>query len=116
MHIDEGVEHDRITASRFTEHHGLETGRYAERSDLRNGHVSQLIVVDLNAGTERLVLETNHLTESPNWTPDGAWFVVNGHGKLYRLPGLEPLSLMSQHVDLLRDRGVQVGESRTVST
>lgn len=72
--------------ARSTEHHGLETGRYAGRSDLQVGQVSQLIVVDLDTGSERLVLETERLIESPNWTPDGAWFVVNGHGKLYRLP------------------------------
>jgi TolB protein len=67
-------------------HHGLDTNRYPGRHDLQPGQVSQLIVADLAAGTEQVVLETDLLIESPNWTPDGDWLVVNGGGKLYRFP------------------------------
>jgi Tol biopolymer transport system component len=65
---------------------GLETSRYPGRSALQNGQVSQLIVADLGTGQETLVLQVDQLIESPNWTPDGTTFVVNGGGRLYRLP------------------------------
>jgi Tol biopolymer transport system component len=64
---------------------GLETGRWPGRSDLQAGQVSQLIVADAEDGTQRLVLQTDRLIESPNWTPDGEWLIVNGEGNLYRV-------------------------------
>ena len=64
---------------------GLETGRYPGRSDLQAHQVSQLVVTDVTTGQQRLVLETDQLIESPNWTPDGRWFIVNGQGRLYRV-------------------------------
>ncbi|MCU1474821.1 biopolymer transporter Tol [Amnibacterium sp.] len=64
---------------------GLETGRWPGRSDLQAGQVSQLIVADAEDGTQRLVLQTDRLIESPNWTPDGEWLIVNGQGSLYRV-------------------------------
>jgi Tol biopolymer transport system component len=79
---------------------GLEVGRSPGRSALQPGQISQLVVVDLRNRTERVVFETDTLIESPNWTPDGRWFVVNGGGRLYRLPvdgsgGLEHIPVES---------------------
>src|SRR4051794_18365797 len=65
---------------------GLETNRYAGRSSLQPGQVSQLIVTDVDTADEQLILEIDTLIESPNWSPDGATFVVNGSVNLYRLP------------------------------
>ncbi len=64
---------------------GLETGRSPGRSALQHHQVSQLVVMDVTKGEQRLVLETDRLIESPNWTPDGDWFIVNGQGRLYRV-------------------------------
>ncbi|MHA6669833.1 TolB family protein [Homoserinimonas sp. A447] len=47
--------------------------------------MSQLIVKEVGSDDEHVLLETDFLIESPNWTPDGAWIIVNGGGKLYRL-------------------------------
>jgi Tol biopolymer transport system component len=64
---------------------GLETGRWPGRSALQDHQVSQLVVTDVATLEQRLVLETDRLIESPNWTPDGLWFIVNGQGRLYRV-------------------------------
>ena len=67
-----------------TNSRGLETGRYPGRTTIQSGQVSQLIVADLANGTETLILQSDKLVESPNWTPDGKWLVVNSEGKLLR--------------------------------
>ncbi|HEY0375222.1 MAG TPA: biopolymer transporter Tol [Amnibacterium sp.] len=64
---------------------GLQPGRWPGRTDLQAGQVSQLIVADADGGGRRLVLQTDRLIESPNWTPDGEWLIVNGQGRLYRV-------------------------------
>src|SRR3954453_394168 len=79
-----------------TESAGLETGRSPGRSDLQQGQVSQLIVVDIEDATQRLVLQTDRLIESPNWPPDGEGLMVNGRARLSRVRGdgsgaLEPI-------------------------
>jgi Tol biopolymer transport system component len=78
--VEEGV--DIMTEA--TNSTGLERGRSPGRSDLQPGQVSQLIAVDIEDGSQRLVLQTDRLIESPNWTPDGEWLIVNGQGRLYR--------------------------------
>ena len=83
------------TTTTFT---GLQTNRSPGRQSLQPGQLSQLVVSDLETGTERVVFEIDTLIESPNWTPDGRWFIVNGSGKLYRLPadgssGLEQIPI-----------------------
>jgi len=70
------------TTTNFT---GLETNRSPGRQSLQPGQVSQLVVSDLESGTERVVFEIDTVIESPNWTPDGRWFIVNGSGKLFRV-------------------------------
>ena len=61
-------------------------GRSPGRQDLQPGQVSQLTIADVESGELTVVLETDQLIESPNWTLDGKWFVVNGGGLLYRVP------------------------------
>jgi len=41
---------------------------------------------DIETGEETVIFETDRHLEAPNWTPDGAFLVVNGGGRLYRLP------------------------------
>ena len=53
---------------------------------------SFLEIHDLASGTARLVLATERLIEAPNWHPDG-WLLVNGDGRLYRVPLDKPALL-----------------------
>lgn len=46
---------------------------------------SHLERCDLATGKVTTVLETERLIEAPNWHPDG-WLLVNGDGRLYRVP------------------------------
>ncbi|HEY3339773.1 MAG TPA: biopolymer transporter Tol [Propionicimonas sp.] len=58
-----------------------------EARTLRTGQRSQLFVVDVDSGRQKLVAESSTLLfEAPNWTPDGDWLVVNGDGLLFRVP------------------------------
>lgn len=51
------------------------------------GQRAELVVADVAAGTLRTVYTSDTLLfEAPNWTPDGRWLVVNGDGRLFRLP------------------------------
>ncbi len=43
-------------------------------------------VYDLESGTARTVFEADAHYEAPNWTPDGKSLIINGGGRLYRLP------------------------------
>jgi Tol biopolymer transport system component len=47
---------------------------------------SFLEVMDLASCQRRIVYRTNEHIEAPNWTPDGRYFLVNGAGRLFRLP------------------------------
>jgi len=63
---------------------------------LHPGQRSQLFIHDLTTGGNTLVAESSEiLFEAPNWTPDGAWLIVNGDGLLHRVPAgggeLEPI-------------------------
>ena len=46
---------------------------------------SYLEIYDLASGQSRLVLATDRLIEAPNWHPKG-WLLVNGEGRLFRVP------------------------------
>jgi TolB protein len=83
------------TTTTFT---GLKTNRSPGRKSLQPGQLSQLVISDLETGTERVVFEIDTLIESPNWTPDGRWFIVNGAGKLYRLPADGSSGLQQIHI------------------
>jgi TolB protein len=66
---------------------------------LRPGQRAELLVVEVGTGERRLVFESSELLfEAPNWSPDGDWLVVNGDGRLFRIPvaggaGLEEIDL-----------------------
>ncbi len=47
---------------------------------------SFLCTHDLASGDENVVLETGTLIEAPNWTPEGNALIVNGDGRLFRVP------------------------------
>ena len=65
------------TTTNFT---GLETNRSPGRQSLQPGQVSQLVVSDLETGTERVVFEIDTVIESPNWTPMDAGSSSTGPG------------------------------------
>ena len=46
---------------------------------------SELAIYDLANGEVRSVLQTDHLIEAPNWTPDGKFLIINGDGHLFRV-------------------------------
>lgn len=51
---------------------------------------SFLEVYDLAAGASRLVLTAEGRIEAPNWDPDGESLLVNGEGRLFRVPLAAP--------------------------
>ena len=54
---------------------------------LQPGQRAQLFTVDATTGEATLVAESSELLfEAPNWTPDGRYLVVNGDGRLFRVP------------------------------
>ncbi|MEV5963657.1 biopolymer transporter Tol [Kribbella sp. NPDC051952] len=61
---------------------------------LRPGQRSELYVVDVATGDQRLVYSSDTvLFEAPNWTPGGE-LIVNGDGRLFRVAdGLEEIGL-----------------------
>jgi Tol biopolymer transport system component len=51
------------------------------------GQRAELIVIDVRSRERRTVLTSDEiLFEAPNWTPDGQWLIVNGDGRLFRVP------------------------------
>ena len=50
---------------------------------------SSLEIYTLATGQTRVVLQTDTLIEAPNWHPEG-WLMVNGNGRLYRVPLATP--------------------------
>ena len=54
---------------------------------LRPGQRAELFVIDVGTGEQRLVLSSTELLfEAPNWSPDGDWLIINGDGRLFRIP------------------------------
>jgi Tol biopolymer transport system component len=54
---------------------------------------SQLCIYDLATGSVKEILSTPRLIEAPNWTPDNASLIVNGDGRMFRVP-LEAAELL----------------------
>ncbi|PWW00423.1 WD40 repeat protein [Hoeflea marina] len=48
--------------------------------------LSTLSIYELAGGAVTEVLATDRLIEAPNWTPDGRALIVNGDGRLFRVP------------------------------
>ncbi|MEP3045593.1 MAG: hypothetical protein ABJL55_06695 [Roseibium sp.] len=51
---------------------------------------SIVATIDIESGTETVVMEVERHIEAPNWTPDGAALIVNGGGHLYRVDLTDP--------------------------
>lgn len=51
---------------------------------------STLSVFDIATGAATAVLATDRLIEAPNWTPDGSGLIVNGDGRMFRVPLSSP--------------------------
>lgn len=47
---------------------------------------SSLEIYDLARGRSRVLWQTDTLIEAPNWAPDDTWLLVNGDGRLWRVP------------------------------
>jgi Tol biopolymer transport system component len=47
---------------------------------------STLSIYALATGAVEEVLSTDRLIEAPNWTPDGTALIVNGDGRMFRVP------------------------------
>lgn len=47
---------------------------------------SLLEIYDLASGHSRLVLQSDQRIEAPNWDPSGTSLLINGNGRLYRVP------------------------------
>ncbi|MFC5265128.1 biopolymer transporter Tol [Kribbella qitaiheensis] len=54
---------------------------------LRPGQRAELFVIDSETGEQRLVVSSTELLfEAPNWSPDGDCLIINGDGRLFRIP------------------------------
>jgi WD40-like Beta Propeller Repeat len=47
---------------------------------------SRITLIDVDGTAAKVVLDSPHRYAAPEWTPDGAALIVNGGGKLWRLP------------------------------
>ncbi len=47
---------------------------------------SRITIVDLDGSDPKVVLDSPHRYAAPEWTPDGKELIVNGGGKLWRVP------------------------------
>ncbi|MCY0092936.1 TolB family protein [Hoeflea ulvae] len=78
---------------------------------------SELCIYQLASGAVEQVLATGQLIEAPNWTPDGASLVVNGDGRMFRVPLEAPelLPIDTGHaVNCNNDHGISPDGSQLV--
>jgi hypothetical protein len=47
---------------------------------------SRITIVEFDGSSPKVVLDSPHRYAAPEWTPDGATLIINGGGKLWRLP------------------------------
>jgi TolB protein len=54
---------------------------------LRPGQRAELFVIEVGTGERQLVLSSTELLfEAPNWSAGGDWLIINGDGRLFRIP------------------------------
>lgn len=78
---------------------------------------SQLCIHDPATGGVEEVLSTPRLIEAPNWMPDGSALVVNGGGRMFRVPldAPELVPIDTGHaVECNNDHGISPDGSRLV--
>jgi len=78
---------------------------------------STLCTFELATGAVEDVLSNDRLIEAPNWTPDGAALVVNGDGRMFRVPldAPELVPIDTGHaVQCNNDHGISPDGSRLV--
>lgn len=63
---------------------------------------SYLHIWDMARGAARAILQTDMLIEAPNWSPDGGYLLVNGEGRLFRVP-LDAPRLVPVPLDIPHD-------------
>ena len=63
----------------------LERGRSAGRQSLQVGQYSRLVTIEVKTSIVTEILRCDELIESPNWSPDGEFVVINSKGRLYRI-------------------------------
>ena len=56
----------------------------------QNRVTSILEVLDVTTGKRSVVKEFPFQIESPNWTPDGKWFIYNSRGRLFKISAENP--------------------------
>lgn len=80
---------------------------------------SKLQIYDLASARATELLVTENLIEAPNWTPDGAGLIVNGDGRMYRVPLEAPGLILIETggcVNCNNDHGISPdGESLVIS-
>ncbi len=47
---------------------------------------SEVVLLDPFTGREQVIFTGRRLVEAPNWSPDGAYLLLNSEGRLWRLP------------------------------
>jgi Tol biopolymer transport system component len=47
---------------------------------------SRITLIDVDGSSPQIIFDSPHRYAAPDWTPDGAGLIVNGGGKLWRLP------------------------------
>ena len=80
---------------------------------------SSLEIFTLATGRSRVVWQSDDLYEAPNWSPDGRWLLINGAGRLWRLPvgGGTPEQVGTDFADdCNNDHGISADGRRIVLT
>lgn len=84
---------------------GAARGQLPDQARVR----SRITIVDLDGRSSRVVHASPRLFEAPNWSPDGAYLLLNSGGKLWRLSasGGEPAMIDSGTVKgINNDHGI----------
>ncbi|MBY0374047.1 MAG: hypothetical protein K2Q23_08635, partial [Bryobacteraceae bacterium] len=61
---------------------GMAWGQQQQRVPVK----SKISIYDVKTKRVEVVHEADQHFEAPNWSPDGKYLLINGGGKLYRLP------------------------------
>ncbi|HEY4269337.1 MAG TPA: biopolymer transporter Tol [Galbitalea sp.] len=85
--------------------------------ELQAGQRAELYIVNVDTGDTSLVHRSDSLLfEAPNWTSNGAWLILNGAGKLWRVSadGGEPVEVPMEGVPPINNDHVVSPDAETV--